>query len=213
MAQDDIYEATLHYEGPTQASSCSLYFQEDGLSTSTAGPVQSLNDSFLIGKALLFRGVLSNDWKLNAIRTRRVTGAKIAPHLLSFPVNVGSRTGPALPANNCLLMQLLQGLFPRTSNGRLYLPGLAEADTDVGVVEPAFLNLQVVQLGDALVSQLAESQGSGSWTPGVISAKVRDAVPGTKDWEGAFSQIVAAIGNPVIARQRRRTTRIIGHAA
>ena len=210
MAQDDIYRINLHYEGPTQPSSISLYYQEDALSTGSPDAVSSLNFSFFFSVATFFRNVLSDDWWLASSRCRRLTGEKIAPDLQSFEEFSGTRSGRALPANNCLLMQLLQANFPRTSNGRLYLPGLTESDTDVGVIDSDFLANEVTLLGNRLSEPLAENAGSGSWSPVVISAKVRDAGPGPPDWESSASPMIAALGNPVIARQTRRTTKIIG---
>jgi len=210
MAQEDIYRVVVHYEGPTMASSCAYYFQEDGLSTALPDAVTSLNFSFGFAMLSPLQNVLSDDWFIASTRCRRLTGEPIAPDLLSYDNANGNRAGRALPANNCLLMQQLQAAFPRTSNGRLYLPGLTESDTDVGIIEPGFLGNQVVTLGNAISALLAENGGAGSWRPIVISAKVRDAGPGPPDWESAASPIIASLGNPVIARQVRRTSKIIG---
>jgi len=210
MAQDDIYRIVVHYQGPTMASSISVYYQENAASTQGPDPVSSLNFSFFFSVVTLLQNVLNLDWKLTALRCRRLTGEKIAPDLQSLLASPGTRTGNPLPANNCLLMKLSQANFPRTSNGRLYLPGLGESDTDTGLIDAEFLNGPVQALGDRLALELAENGGLGSWTPGVISAKVRDTPPNQPDWESAFSPMIGAFGNPVIARQVRRTTKVIG---
>lgn len=212
MAQDDIYRLTVNYEGPTMASSCALYFQEDGLSTSSSGATQSLCFSWRFNKTTAFLGVLCQEWHLTSTFAERVDGEAIAPFLQPQTTTVGSRAGNSLPADNCLLMQLLQALHPRTSNGRLYLPGLSETDSDVGIVEQAFLANQVTVLGNAISADLPEQGGTGNWKPGVISAKVRDLIPGQKDWQAAFSGVIASLGNPVIARQVRRRTKVKGQA-
>jgi len=212
MAQDDIYRITLNYEGPAMSSSTALYYQEDALSTAVVGATQSLAFSWIFSKSASFLNVLVNQWHLASVFCARVDGDAIAPSLLPVTPTVGARAGNALPADNCLLMQLLQGIHPRTSNGRLYLPGLSETDSDVGIVEASFLGNQVVALGNSISSTLNENGGTGSWVPGVISAKVRDAIPGQKDWQAAFSQMIAALGNPVIARQVRRRTKVRGQA-
>jgi len=212
MAQDDIYRVTLNYEGPTMHSSTALYYQEDALSTAVTGATRSLAFSFIFSKLASFLAVLNIDWHLASIFAARVNGEAIAPTLLPATPTIGARAGNALPADNCLLMQLLQANHPRTSNGRLYLPGLSETDSDVGIVEAAFLGNQVVALGNSISSTLNENGGTGSWNPGVISAKVRDAVPGQKNWEDAFSPMIAALGNPVIARQVRRRTKVRGQS-
>lgn len=212
MAQDDIYRVVTHFEGPTQPSSISLYYQENGLSTSPPDPVSSLAFSFFFSVIPSMQNVINDQWDISAVRVRRVTGERIAPDLQNLSGISGGRTGAPLPANNCLLMKLSQSKFPRTSNGRLYMPGLSETDTQTGVILPDFLNGAVATLGGVLANTLQENGGTGSWEPGVISAKVRDTPPGQPNWEDAFSPMIAAFGNPVIARQVRRTTKIIGVA-
>lgn len=212
MAQDDIYRLTLNYEGPTMHSSTALYYQEDALSTNVVGATESLAFSWIFSKSSAFLNVLVQEWHLASVFCARVDGDAIAPSLLPNTPTIGSRVGNTLPADNCLLMQLLQGVHPRTSNGRLYLPGLSESDSDVGLIEAAFLGNQVTVLGNAISATLEENGGTGSWQPGVISAKVRDAIPGQKNWQDAFSPMIAALGNPVIARQVRRRTKVRGQA-
>jgi len=212
MAQDDIYRLTVNYEGPTMHSSTALYYQEDALSTGTGGATQSLAFSWIFSKLSSFLSVLVSEWHITSVFAARVNGEAIAPTLLPAVPTIGARSGDSLPADNCLLMQLLQANHPRTSNGRLYLPGLSESDSDVGIIEAAFLGNQVVALGNSISSTLNENSGSGSWNPGVISAKVRDAIPGQKNWEDAFSPMIAALGNPVIARQVRRRTKVRGQS-
>lgn len=212
MAVGDIYRVTLNYEGPTQAASTSIYYIESVLSTAVIGPVNSVNFSFQFSKLISFLNVLSDNWWVPSTRCERLTGLVLPPDLLTTGPANGNRAGVPLPANNCLLMQLLQQLFPRVSNGRMYLPGLSESDAEVGLVETVFLNGLVVTLGNAISAVLDENDGTGEWLPGVISAKARDAGPGPPDWAAGFSPIIAALGNPVIARQRRRTTKVIGQS-
>jgi len=212
MPAGDIYRVTLGYEGPTMASSTSIYYREEVTQTAPVGATRSLAESFIFSKLGPFINVLSVEWKLPSIHVTRVDGEPTPPILAVATPNTGTRTGNSLPADNCLLIQLLQQIHPRTSNGRMYLPGLSESDSNVGIVEAAFLANQVVTLTNAISASLAEIGGAGSWLPGVISVKVRDAPPGDKDWQGAFSLLIAALGNPVIARQVRRRTKVRGQS-
>jgi len=212
MAQEDIYRVVVHFEGPTQPSSISLFYQENALSVAPPDPVSSLAFSFFFSIIPSMQNVINDQWNISSIRVRRLTGEKIAPDLQNLSGIAGGRSGAPLPANNCLLMKLSQSNFPRTSNGRLYFPGLSETDTKTGVILPDFLNGAVATLGNILASTLNENGGTGTWDPGVISAKVRDEGAGPPKWDDAFSPMIAAFGNPVIARQVRRTTKIIGVA-
>ncbi len=210
MAVEDIYRVNVNFEGPTMASGCTIFYQEEVQQTTQGTATQSLAASWGFSKHLQWIGVLNNQWHLTSIHVHRVDGDPIAPFLATFSPTAGTRSGDPLPADNCLLIQLLQALYPRTSNGRLYLPGLSENDSTVGVVEASFLANQVVTLTNGLSSALPELSGNGVWIPGVISAKILNAPPDSKDWQAAFSPLIAAQGNPVIARQVRRRTKVTG---
>ncbi len=211
MAIDDIYRLQLHYQGVTQAASTGLYYKETAISTANGLGNRSLVLSFIASHSLALRNVLVDDWELAAVQSSKVFDepdptAQDAPALQN-----GARTGAPLPANNCILLQLFQTTFPRTSDGRMYLPGIAEPDSSVGKLVPAFIAAQLATLIAVLQAPVSESGGTGSWTPGVISAKVRDAVPGFKNWAAAFAAVIGIQAWPVIARQVRRTTKVIGY--
>lgn len=210
MAEDNIYHVRVHFEGPSQPASIGIYYQEVGLSTAVVGGTQSLAESFDLAMTGRYIGLLSEEWQLSGYEVARMDGDPIAKHLHSMQGRPGQRNGSSLPANNCLLIQLFQVSFPKTSNGRQFIPGLAEGDTDVGRITQAFADTQVSSYTTRIAQSVSETNGTGHWLPGVISAKVRDAAPGFKDWEGAFSQVVGALGWPVIARQRRRQTKVRG---
>lgn len=212
MAEGDIYRLTLNYEGPQRAAQTAIYYQEVDGSTGPIGAVKSLNESFAFSMLSLFANVLSEEWHIPSTRAERIVGTPLPPDLLTLSERQGGRLGRPLPSNNCLLIQLLQSRFPRTSNGRFYLPGLSEDDSVIGIVDSAFMQNQVLPLTNALAQPLNEQVGTGQWMAGVISAKVRDAGPEKPDYAAAFSELIQAIGNPVIARQRRRTTRVVGQS-
>lgn len=211
MAVDDIYRLQFHYMGISGPASTGLYYKETVLATANGLGNRSLVLSFITTHSLLVRNVLADDWELSAVQSSKVHDDPDPTAQDAPSPQEGTRLGPALPANNCMLLQLFQTTFPRTSDGRMYFPGIAEGDTTVGKLQQTFIDNEVSSLVSALTSPVNESGGTGVWTPGVISAKVRDAVPGVKNWLAAFAPITAIQGWPVIARQVRRTTKVFGY--
>jgi hypothetical protein len=216
MAADDIYLAEFHFEGPTSAASTGLYYQEDtGHDAAVIGTTilaESLEDVLLTP----FKNVLSDDWWLSSITVRLVSN--FLERISRFDVvgGVGLRTGPALPANMAWLCKATQSLFGPKHNGRIYIPGLAETDTTIGVLTNAFATTEAAALATALATSIAQiSAGTGVWSPGIINRTVlnfpRIADPeAALDWEGAFSPIATLNAWTIISSQRRRVSRVVG---
>jgi len=211
MALNDIYRLQVHYMGVSQAASSGLYYKETTLSTANGLANRSLVLSFIASHSLALRNVLSDDWELSAVQSSKVFDEPDPTHQDAPSPQEGTRLGSPLPANNCILLQLFQTTFPRTSDGRMYLPGISETDTNVGKLLSAFISAQLATLVSVLQAPVSESGGTGEWTPGVISATVRDAVPGVKNWAAAFAPVIGIQAWPVIARQVRRTTKVKGY--
>lgn len=211
MAADDIYHVAFEFQAPTGNASCGLYYQE---TIAQSGPgIGTTVVAEAVDAALRteFLDCLSDTWKMPSLICRKMVIDPAPVHREDNLTQVGTVAGQALPANNCLNMALNQSTFSAKSNGRLFIPGVAEASTLVGVVTAAFLAGPFNALRDAIVLTVAElSAGAGRWVPGVISAKVRDAALPFKDWDGAFAPLVSVSSNPIIATQRRRQTRVRG---
>lgn len=211
MAINDIYRLQLHYQALAGPASTGLYYRETALSTANGLGNQSLVFSFIASHSLAFKNVLVDDYELAGVQASKVFDDPDPTFQDAPAVQNGARVGTALPANNRLLLQLFQTTFPRTSDGRMYLPGLSEADTSVGKLLQSFIDAQVAALVTVLSATVLESGGTGVWEPGVISAKVRDAALPAKNWPAAFAPIVGITGWPVIARQVRTTTKVKGY--
>lgn len=211
MAADDIYLVTINLEGPSTPASFSLYYEEavgrDGPLTDTL----TLADAWDTVLASAFLACLSSDWKYPSLTVRKMVLNPVAKARIDNTVQVGGTAGPSLPANNAILLGLNQVFFAAKSNGRVFIPGVAEPQTTTGVLNTAFLDGVLLTFTNLLVAQLVQpSAGTGRWDLGVISAKVRDIALPAKDWEGAFSPVTSITRNPIIATQRRRQTKVRG---
>lgn len=213
MAADDIYQVTINLEGPSTPASFSLFYEEvvgrDGPLTDTL----TLADAWDTVLASAFLAVLSSDWKYPSLIVRKMVLNPVAMSRIDNAVQVGGTAGPALPANNAILLGLNQGSNPASSNGRVFIPGVAEGVTKTGVLNQAFLDGDLLTFTNLLIAQLVQpSAGTGRWDLGVISAKIRDLALPAKDWEGAFQPVNSITRNPIIATQRRRQTKVRGRS-
>jgi hypothetical protein len=213
MAADNITEARFHFEGPTSPASFGMHYQETVPHSTGGFAVRRLVQALILALKAPIVAVLSNDWKL-ASMTVRVKSVANEPFVREDVfAGLGLRAGPALPANMSWIIKESQATFPPKSNGRIYVPGLGEPDTLVGVLTSVFLTGTAQALADALALTIEEAGGgAGRWEPGIISPKVRDAGPPPKDWEGAFAPIESMTAWSIISSQRKRKTKVIGAA-
>ena len=207
---DDIFRATFHFEDPSGASSCGCYYQQ------TVDNGATDYDTFKLAQALEtvlappIVAMLSEDFWFAGVTVNKVYDVAQNKYLSSANPTVGTQTGPGLPSNNCILFSLEQMTFPLKSNGRMFWPGIPEPQSNVGVLEVAYYNAEVNDLAVALRAPVAAVGDSGIWNLGVISQKVLNLTPPIKDWPGAFAFVTGITPNPIIAIQRRRTTKVIG---
>lgn len=213
MAADDITLAVFHFEGPTSAASFGMHYQETVPPSGGGFAVRQLVQGLIVTLKDPIVLVLSNDWHLASITVRVQSNAKEPAVREDVFAGLGLRAGPALPANMAWIIKQSQGFFGAKSNGRVFIPGIGKPDTLVGVMTNVFLTGPAQALADALATVIVElGGGAGRWTPGIISAKVRDEGPPPKDWEGAFAPIESMTAWPVISSRRGRKTRVTGAA-
>ncbi len=213
MAADDITLAEFHFEGPTSPASFGVHYQETTGISGNRFATRELVEALLVAVKTPIVSVLSNDWHFTAI-TVRIKSNDNEPFVRSdITAGIGLRAGPALPANMAWIIKQGQATFPAKSNGRIYIPGLGEADSLIGVITNVFLVGAAKDLADAFALDVNQtSAGTGIWAPGVISRKVLNANPPVKDWAGAFAPIQTMTAWTIISSQRRRRTRAIGAA-
>lgn len=212
MAADDIFLVKVHYELPTSGATYGLYYRETTEATGSDLDTELLGDAFETHIATQILNMLSDDCRQPLITTQKLTGAIKSPrHDNNKTLDVGNESGPSLPNNSALVLQLNQGTFSARSNGRLRIPGIPEPGTNGVTITAAYQTGSVQAFIDKLVMQVPElSAGPGRWTLGVISAKVRDAALPFKDWDAAFAPVTGMAMNTIIGILRSRQTRAEG---
>lgn len=213
MAADDIYLASFHFENPSGASSFRLFYQEEAVRSGVGTDTQVLSTTLDDKLTLVLRNLIAIEFLFTAIVVHKVSGDKEAKFRTDIATQIGTRPNPALPANNCVLIGLSQGLFSAKHNGRIFIPGTAEVDTNVGNLTTAFQVGPLQAFVDAIAVQLEEeSAGTGRWNLGVINTNILNSSPPIKDWQAAFSQVITVNGSPIVAGQKRRQTKVRGAA-
>jgi len=207
---DDIFSAQIHFEDPSGASSVRLFYQQTVANSGGAFDARILAEALEAAIAPDLVATLSNDFWFTGITVRKHYDDPEPKWLVTGNPQQGTRTGPGLPANNCLLFRLNQATFPVKSNGRIFIPGIPEPDSNVGVLEAAYQAGACTDLADTLMTTVTALSDVGEWEPGVISQKILNAAPPAKDWPGAFAFLTSISVDPIIAIQRRRTTRVVG---
>lgn len=212
MAADDIFLIRVHFELPTSQGTYGLYYRETTEATGSDLDTQLLAEAFEVHMGTAILNMLSDDCRQPMMSCQKLNGAIKAPRFdVNHTLDVGNETGPSLPNNSALVLQLNQGTFPSRSNGRIRIPGVPEPRTNGTTITAAYQAGSVQAFITLLVQQIPElSAGPGRWTLGVISAKVRDAAPPFKDWDGAFAPVTGMAMNTIIGILRSRQTRAEG---
>ena len=213
MAEEDIYKVDVHLEAPSGNASFGVYYREtvdrDGASNDT----ETLADAFDNDVSTDIINVLPTDWKYPSFVVNKVYNDPIEKFLFNNAIQAGDISGPSLPANNAAVFTLHQSTFSPKSDGRIFIPGVAEVVTAVGVLTSAHLTGVLAALADSLLAGLVQvSAGAGRWELGVISAKVRDVALPAKDWDASFAPVTSITRNPIIGTQRRRQTKVRGRS-
>jgi len=209
---DDIFSAQFHFEDPSGASSTRLFLQQTADNTSGVLDCRILSEALENILQPLITAYLSSDFWFTGVTVRKHYDGPAPVSLETADPQPGLNAGPGLPSNSCMNMELGQSTFAVRSNGRMYWPGIPEAQTNVGVMEVAYQSGPCIALANRLLLPFAALTDTGIWSVGVISQKVLNAAPPAKDWAGAFAFLTSVSVNPILAVQRRRTTKVIGAA-
>lgn len=216
MPQLDIFRAQFNYENPSGRAAWTVYYRMTELISGNGPETRRLAQSIVAQFGSQIIDILSDDFWFTSVAVRKVfeVGGVLdqePPWVENVATQQGTRTGPGLPANNAMIMSLFQGTLPAKNNGRIFLPGIAEGDTDAGLLNTAFLTGPVTAFRNTLSQPIPEDLGgTGEWELGVISQKILNLTPPTKDWANAFLPVTAVALSPIIGTQRRRGTRVVG---
>lgn len=212
MAIEDIYKITCNFSLDKRAASFSLFYQEDTEHSGVDLETRIFGEAWATAMHASIIPLLSQHTRFTSIHCTKLDGTLFPKFKINNTTQVGTSGIDALPDNNAIVVNLHQQLFPSSSDGRIYVPGIAEDQTTIGVLTQAFVTGVLQAFVDALLLPVPElSGGAGRWILGVISQKVLNAAPPFKDWEGAFSAVGSIAANTIIGTMRKRQTRVRGY--
>ncbi len=215
MALNEIFRVTVDYELPKSAASWSVYYKETTAASGGDLATEILGEAFEVHIATEIINMLSDDCHNGQVVCERVFPISEAKHIVYHGASLGQIIGPALPSNNSLTIGLGQGTLGPRHNGRIRIPGISEGSTQIGVVTSAFFNGPLTSFALKLSQQVVElSAGTGVFSPGVISAQVRDlpVPPAPKDWAGAFLPLTTVSASSIIGILRKRAPKTRGRS-
>lgn len=215
MAVGDIYRITQHYELPTSAASWSLYYHETTAGSTGFISTEQLGEAAFAHFGTTIIDMLSGDCSNPSEVCERVFDDGQAKHIIQHAVQIGVLPGPSLPNNNAITVNFAQATLPANHNGSIRLPGIPEAQTNIGNLSQTYFDTELAAFLQKLVTNIVElSAGTGVWEPIIISAQIRDIpVPPTpKDWTGAILPVTAVSASPIIGIMRKRASKVRGRA-
>ena len=231
---DDIFHVSVCINTREREATFGLYYIQLTEVDSFAFSVLALAQGWVENLNVLLRAVLSEECEFQGVKVRQVhsdAGDVLDPPTIRTGSTgtgtiVGTVTGASMIANLPTIINLTQAIHGPKGNGRIFLPGMSEAQVNGNVIQPTFLagalNDFTEALGWQASARIQASGDAGTFGLGVISAKVAYAPikswidggmigpkPG-RDYAGAFSPCTGVSVAPIIGRQKRRATKAFG---
>jgi len=207
---NDIYSARINMQFPSGAGGFTFWYRETVQWDQADFGTQALAEAWNLSVLPSLRAIVADDFSIPSIVVRK-HWSNPEPKYIEQPLaGVGLRPGPALPANNAVVISIAQGTFPSKSNGRVYVPGVPEPDTTLGTIDAGYAALVQTLLTVLIAGIDEESPGNGHWELGVLSRLILEEGEGPPDWVNSFGAAQSLSASPIIKTQRRRTTKVIG---
>lgn len=174
-----------------------FYYQAPG--SMDTGDVEELGAAWLGEWSTNLKAYIPSETTLINIKVTDLTTAvsPVVNYSTGLPI-IGTRGGGLLPTNVSLAFTRRTALRGRSYRGRIYWPGLIEADVTVNVVAPTFVSTVIA----GLQNMNAVTTSLGVWESVVVSRWSEGNPRGT----GVFTPIVNWTCDGIVDSQRRRLT-------
>ncbi len=132
MAQNDILRARFLFNVQAQPAAFDLHYKvENSGVTNEDDSCEALSELLELSQMQTFNSILANDvtfegWRVNFVQGQDAFG----PYVSQLASANGARTGHAIPLVSAAVVRLNQQDRPAKHNGRIYVPGISEGDTD-----------------------------------------------------------------------------------
>ena len=161
---------------------------------------QDINTRVSTGILSAYQGTTSNELQFISCSTRRLDVPTSQPITFVFPGNpVGSLVGPALPSYSAAVLTLRTLVRSACARGRLYIPGVRQADELASSLIPAAVT-SFQTLATVLANTFAGGGSGQTFTPIVLSRKWSNLITGVV----SCTDISSASSNAALGTSRRR---------
>lgn len=202
MATGDIWHVSCRYlvRGVPQSFGICYTVQTDPTDPNDG---DYLAEAFYVHIDGALRPVQTTDTEYNGIRAQPIYQEERMSGHHFLIANAGQHAGDALPTLNSAVFTLHQTAGAPKNNGRIYVGGNPESETEDNTWKAAYAAL-LDTLATSFAATVAEvSAGPGRWDPCVLSKTFTPA--GTP--KGTALDVTSVSASPQVARQSRRRNR------
>lgn len=215
MAVGDVYELDVHYHVYQRGLTANLWYEEVTEPSPAESGAQDLADAFDgNGHVLMLRSLMSGDSIIDMVKTykRVLTGGgegQGVPGQLIYTSIGGERPGDAHLGTSALIVNWVQSQESAKANGRIFLSGILEADTDGNVITNAYRDTAVAGFISAWEPTLTGgiTGPNGGVFRQVTMSKLLALSPFDSPVYGTALPITAVSVSPIMRTQRRRASR------
>lgn len=210
MAHGDVYRVQIQLALPDAPGTITFHYQQINATDRGIVGSEALAQAWSDQMNTPFRNLLAFGVVWGGVYVRKL-GFPQEPPGYRIVQKWGFRPNDdVLPANNALLLNIGQSVFSSARNGRIWIPGIREFESEGNTWKTSYFNGPVAAFSSALIADVAETPNAGLWRLGVLSLKYLQSNPG--DEAGAFATATSIHASRIIATQRRRTTKRRGGA-
>lgn len=216
MAVGDVYEMNLHYHVFQRGFTGSFWWEVTTDPTTVEGTAQDIVNAFdgASGPGIV-RSILSEDAMLdmNKVYKRVLTGGgegQGVPGQSIYNQNVGLLSGKAHIGTSPLVINWIQSAQSAKANGRWFLSGIRESDTDGNQITNTFRDNELASFISNWKSTFVDTQmtgpDGGSYRQ-VVMSKLAALAPFDSLKYGSSLDVTDVGASPIIRTQRRRASR------
>lgn len=216
MAVGDVFELDFHYHVHQRPLTINTWWEEVVSPSTPSGAAQDLvSAAVAIGLHTAILNILSVQAAMDMLKAYKRVNAgggegQLPPGQQIFTSSaIGQRSGEALPGSSCLVINFQQAAESAKANGRMFLAGISEDDTDGNIITNAFRDGALATfVGDwtGMVGDIILGSDGGEYRQGMMS-KLLSLLPYTSAKYGTFLDAVDVNCNPILRTQRRRASR------
>jgi len=192
---DETYRLTISYNSAGQFAQNVLHYEfDDHLFTNTVDAGNALINAWDAHCTGALKDALSTHTQILSYKARRIsTAGGFEAVKLGVVGDIGNRAGDLSVSGMAPYIRLVTNAVPPVQ-GRIFLPGVSDADSINGFLQSAFFT-DLTSLADVLDDQITLIGGGAPQATPVVRtvSPIKDSIP-----------VHIAVPSPIVSTQRRR---------